>query len=95
MVVSLQTLIRSLNGTMALTTCFMVMKSPRLGVFQIILHPLYETLKNDSNVTFTARSTYSKSTLATSKHTITRDQGTGIEGNAETRHSQTPTNLLA
>lgn len=84
MVFSLQiSLISWLNGTMALTAGFMVMNCPCLGVFQIILHPLYETLKNDSSVTFTERSTYSKSTLATSKHPITRDQGTGIKVKAE------------
>lgn len=80
---------------MALTAVFMVMKNPCLGVFHIILHPLYETLKNDSSVTFTARSIYSKSTLATSKHTITRDQGIGMKGKAETHHSQTPMHFLA
>lgn len=74
----------------ALIAGFMVMKFPCLDVFQIILHPLYETLKNDSSVTFTERSTYSKSTLATSKHTITRDQGTGSKGKAElhVKHQQ-------
>lgn len=56
---------------------------PMFGCIPDYCSPLHETLKNDCSVTFTERSTYSKSTLATSKHTITRHQGTGIKGKAE------------
>lgn len=58
---------------------------PMFGCIPDYSSPLYETLKNDRSVTFTERSTCSKSTLATSKHTITRDQGAGIKRKSEPR----------